>query len=188
MVVRLHNLSKWQKLEPGEGIELLGAHDRKVRVEVNTEAPTRFDVVHGDDDDTQVTFLAVVHGMETLEFYAPGGTYLAATSDGEVWYFTNEGDQTATDREAVSFTRVMNRRARNPELERMMFKMEQNMNARLALMADEVAAQVAAAGVNHDTATGEVDETEVGANDPVGEPGEEPGDGSATGDGSGATP
>lgn len=162
MVVRLHNLSKWRCMEPGKGLDFLGDAPRKVRVEFNTEQPTRIDLVHGEDDDTQVTFLAVIMGMETVEFVAPVGTYLAATSDGEVWYFTNEGDDIATDREEVSFTKVMNRRSRNPELERMMFKMEQNMNARMALMAEEVAAQVAAAGVQHDTATGEVEDDEVG--------------------------
>lgn len=186
MVVRLHNLSKWRVLKAGDAIAFAGEQDRKVRIEVNCEFPTRFDVVHGDGDRTSVTFLAVVVGMETLEFTAPGETYLTATSDGEVWYFTNEGDQTATDRKAQSFTKVMNRRSRNPDLERMMFKMEQNTMRRLAMMAEEVEARISAAGAKHDTATGEVEEPDdaddTGHADGISaEP--EGGDGGATGGG-----
>lgn len=167
MVIRLHNLSKWKLLQPGEVIEINGERARKVRVEFNTEAPARLDIIHGEGDEAEGTFVAVVHGMETVEFHAHPGNHLVATSDGEVWYFTDEGGAGATDREAVSFTRIMNRRARNPQLEMMMFKMEQNMNARMALMEDEVRAQLEAQGTNHDTGTGEVieDDTETDESD-----------------------
>lgn len=142
MVVRLHNLSKWEMLGAGKAIELLGDHPRRVRVEVNCEAPTRFDLVHGDEG--LVTFICVAVGYEVMEFSAPGGSHVLATSDGEVWFFTNEGDQIASDREQVSFTRMMTRRTRSEQLERMMALQEMNFNRRLAAQAAETAELAAA--------------------------------------------
>lgn len=181
MVKRLHNLSKWRELKAGDGIEFVGERDRRVRIEFNTETATRLHLVHGDDDDTQVTFVTVVEGFDVVEFTAPGNCVLAATSDGEVWYFTNEGDVEATDRQAVSFTKVMNRRARNPELERMMWKMEQNIAARMTVMEAELEARYAATGQRYDPDTGEVEDDEVGGGDTGGdtEPPADEGDGSA---------
>lgn len=166
MVIRLHSLSRWKLLEAGKYIEINGERDRKVRVEFNTEAPTRLDLVWTEAEETEITFLAVILGMEVVEFHAPAGTAIVATSEGEVWYFTDEGEVVATDKEAVSYTKIMNRRARNPQLEMMMFKMEQNMNARMALMEDEVAARIEAMGVKHDTATGEVIEDDAAEDEP----------------------
>ena len=182
MVKRLHNLSKWRELKAGDGIEFVGERDRRVRIEFNTETATRLHLVHGDDDDTQVTFVTVVEGFDVVEFTAPGNCVLAATSDGEVWYFTNEGDVEATDRQAVSFTKVMNRRARNPELERMMWKMEQNIAARMSVMEAELEARYAATGQRYDPDTGEVeDDDEIGVGDTGGdtEPPADEGDSSA---------
>jgi hypothetical protein len=102
---------------------------------------------------------------------------LACTSESEVWYFTNDGDLIAMERpEAVSFTKIASRRARNPELERMMWKMEQNMERRLAAQRVEMEAlrqQLEAERVDPDT--GEVhDEPE--ADDGAGATGDAAGD------------
>jgi len=155
MVVRIHNVSKWVKVPEGKVIELVGDRDRKVRIEVNCPEPTRFDVVEGDF----LTFLAVVQGYEVLEFVAGAQAHVVPTTEGEVWYFTNDGDQIAEERDdLVSFTKIASRRARNPELELMMFKMNQNMERRMAQQAAEMAAMLAAqaAEVPHDPETGEV--------------------------------
>lgn len=159
MVVRIHNVGKWSQLKPGALIELTKTMGRRVRLQVNCEVPTRFDVIEGE----RGTFLAVVEGLETIEFTAGADAYIGAspsTDSGEVWYFTNDGDQVAADRpEAVSFTKIASRRTRNPELEHMMFKMEQNMNRRIAALAQEMAQYQAP----HDPETGEVtDEVSVG--------------------------
>lgn len=149
MVVRIHNLSKWLALQPGEMLELKGQDKRRVTLEVNCPALTRFDVVIGDVP----TFLAVVQGWETLQFSAPAECFLVATSDDEVWYFTNDGDQIAAQRpEAVTFTKIANRRTRNPDLERMMFKMEQNALRREAALRDEIDAMRAAQAEEEDEA------------------------------------
>lgn len=161
MVVRIHNVSKWAILRPGDMLELKGAEARKVRVELNSPAPTRLDLVIDD----KATFLTVFEGHQVVEFTAPPESYLVATSEDEVWFFTNDGDEVATARpEAVSFTKIANRRARNPELERMMFKMEQNMNRRLDALAAEQAAALAAreAAIPHDPETGEIEDDQDG--------------------------
>lgn len=151
MVVRIHNVGKWSVLKPGDMLELVGQAARKVRVEFNCPAPTRVDLVEGD----KMTFLAVVEGHEVIEFVAGVEVYLAPTSEEEVWYFTNDGEQVAQARpEAVTFTKIASRRARNPELERMMFKMEQNMLRRTAALEAELAEIRAAAP--YDPETGEV--------------------------------
>lgn len=161
MVVRIHNVGKWAMLKAGEVLELQGDRLRKIRLEVNCPAPTRFDVVEGE----KLTFLAVVVGHETLEFTASADAHVVPTSVEEVWFFTNDGDQVAFDVPgAVSFTKVMNRRARNPEQEMIMFKMEQNMLRRMEAQSAEInalrlVAEAKAAGANIET--GELEEDDA---------------------------
>lgn len=172
MVVRIQNIGKWAALAPGDILPLLGEGLRKVRLEVNCPAPTRFDVVENINGENKLTFLAVVVGHETLEFSVTGAeAHIAPTSDSEVWFFTNDGDDVSFEVPgAVSFTKVMNRRTRNPAQEMMMFKMEQNMLRRMELQAAEIAelrqvAEARAAGAN--TETGELeDEPSDSGNDP----------------------
>lgn len=139
MVVRVHNLTKWRCLLPGSALNLGGDAFRKFRFEVNCVAPTRFDLL---DADGARTFLAVVQGLEVLEFSTGAGSSLIPSTDEEVWYFTNDGDEIATgaSAEAVPFTKIMQRKSRNRELEFMMMKAEQRMNRRLNEQAGEIAA------------------------------------------------
>lgn len=155
MVVRLHNVTKWKCLKPGEMLSLRGSQPRRVRVEVNCVAPTRFDIVAPNGVPV---FLAVVQGLETLEFSAGADTNLVPTSEDEVWFFTNDGDHTASPTRSASFTKLATRRERNPQLELMMFKQEQNMRRREARMAAEIAEMRAAMAANAgaDPATGEI--------------------------------
>lgn len=135
MVVRIHNVSKWKKLQPGEVLELKGQSERRVRIELNCPAPTRLDLIQSDGNPV---FLAVVQGLETVEFVAGATVQLVATSEDEVWYFTSDGEQVAAKNvQAKSFTKIAQRRTRNPELERMMFKMQQNMERRFAMLEAE---------------------------------------------------
>lgn len=154
MVLRIHNVGKWSVLEPGHVLNLKGEQLRKVRVDVNCERPTPFHIVEGGELG-RITFVGVVTGLETLEFSISGGeAHLTATSDGEVWYFTNDGDSHSNeDLEPVNFATIIPQRAaRNPEMERMMWRIEQNMNLRLqqqqsefdAIMAQQAQREAAA--------------------------------------------
>lgn len=138
MVVKLHNTDKWSGLAPGKLLSFDGSAPRVIRVDFNCPEPTRLDLV---DLRGKVTFLAVVHGRETVEFTAVGDVDLVATADDEIWYFTDYGDGGgAYESYEASFTKLANRRVRNPDLELMMFKAEQRINARLALLDQERAA------------------------------------------------
>lgn len=159
MVIRLHNVSKWARLDGGI-LPFVGIQHRKIRIDVNCETDTRFDIVipgEGEEADKLIMLAAGVVGLETLDFTAPADCALHASSEGEVWYFTNEGDdQSVPAVEDEIFTTIANRRARNPQLEMMMFKQEQNINRRLKAQAAEFQAMIDAIGVQHDTVTGEV--------------------------------
>lgn len=136
MVLRIHNLGKWKVLQPGQMLPLGGEVQRRVRLDVNCPAPTRFEAV---DDENAVTFLGIVQGLETLEFHASPGLIVSATSEDDIWYFTSDGEQIGTeDLDTVSFTTLENRRERNPELERMMQRAQENMLAREAALSDEM--------------------------------------------------
>lgn len=126
--MRLFNTSKWTKLRAGDVLELPGDDIRNVVVQVNTEAPTRVDVFFGAEPSV---FLGVINGLETIEFTAERECYLSFTSEGEVWYFTNSSEGNRSSEvgdglQASSFTKIATRRTRNPELELMMFKQQQN--------------------------------------------------------------
>lgn len=164
MVVRVNNLSKWECLKPGVGLELPEGQRRQIRIEVNCVAPTRFDVVEGrspTDPDAKHTFLAVVQGLEVLDFRAGGRgpVHVVPQSDDEVWYFTNDGG-VGSQKQAnpVSFVQIATRATRNPELELMMFKAQQNELRRDAKLADEIRKMREAVAANADVRTGEVSE------------------------------
>lgn len=133
-MIRIHNLEKWRRLAVGETLFFVGTEDRNIQVEVNTEGPTAFHVVIGD----QPVFLGVVYGHDTLEFYAGGNVELVPTGEADVWVFSNEdgGPVQVDGAEETSFTSIASRRARNPELEHMMWKMEQNITRRMMLLAE----------------------------------------------------
>lgn len=170
MVVRIHNLTRFQRLKPGEGFVIGGLDRHKVRIEFNVDAPTAVTVQDGDD----LFFVAEFKGFEVVEFTAAPGATVFATSEGGVWFFTNEGDLIARESLAASYTRLANRRARNPDLELMMFKQQQNQRRMEAVFAAQMAEMNAklAAVAGADPETGEIIEDD--ATTPS------PGDGDAT--------
>jgi hypothetical protein len=151
MVVRVHNLRKWQRIAAGSMLVLSGAHARKIRLEVNSPGDCRADLIMGDKH----VFLAAFRGMEVIEFTGEGDVSLMFSGPDEVWYFTADGQVISYDAAAQSFTKPMSRKSRNPDLERMMFKLEQNARRREAQQADEFRAMLAARGP-HNPETGEV--------------------------------
>lgn len=160
MTVKLRNVTKWKLLPIGEVLSLPKREPRLIRLEVNCVADTRVDVVL---DETCV-FLWAGQGLQTIEFAVPGPCEVVFTSEAEVFYSTDDsGEAGVVDMEETPFTSIMNRRVRNPQIELMMFKMQQNIERRLDQQRDEYQAQLARLGHNPDT--GEVnDEPEVPEN------------------------
>lgn len=166
-MVRIHTPEKWQRLAKGDDLEIAPSPSgglRRVRLEINAPERTKFYLVR---ETAGPVFLAAVDGMGVIEFTSPPeGCRVDALGEDDVWFYTADGDQIAVPRpESPSFVRVANRRARNPELERMMYVMNQNIERRLAGQKAEFEAAVArmaeyrqtqAAAEGADAETGEV--------------------------------
>lgn len=111
-----------------------GEKRRLVRLEVNTAGPCHLRLETGQDE----RFLANVNGRETLTFYVTGPAAVRCESKHEVWWWTPELESSAVVvKDPVVFTKVMNRRERNPEIERMARKLQENAERRMARMLAE---------------------------------------------------
>ncbi len=140
MTIRLNSLSRWKDLEAGAAImfdDPATENERRIRLHFNLAAATPFYI----EDANGPRFLTVVPaGLETVEFGAVG-SFAIFPQEGarEVQYQTAEDEPTyATVVDPVIFTKIANRRHRNPEMEEVMFRMQQNMERRLAQQADEI--------------------------------------------------
>lgn len=132
---RMFNLDKWRVVAEGEMISFSGDRPRTVRLEVNCEDRTKFYV---EEHGFEPAFLAVVEGRDALEFSANGpfdllvmgGTAAVYTADGDDWSVSEVDGET--------FTRIVERKVRNPELELMMYQAQQNAEARFAAQSEEL--------------------------------------------------
>lgn len=134
MTIRILNPLDWNLVKSGEWLQLNGDHDRIVKIEVNTDAPTRASLVHFDlDGQERTTFLGVVNGLEKIEVCASAEAALAFDTEGEVWFCTNDGVATAVHMpDERSFTQMVGRKTRNETLEQMI-KLQQLSIERLVV-------------------------------------------------------
>lgn len=139
---KVYNLSKWIELPHGARLQFTTDRPRTVRFEVN--APREVALYVADDvrpeGDGECRFLALVKGRDTIEFSADGAFSLVTAGDEHepIMVFTADGDDVALELAAPeSFTKIVERRRRNPELEYMVSVMERNMHARLQQQAAE---------------------------------------------------
>lgn len=153
---RIHNLSKWRHVPEGEGVHFFGDRPRVVILEVNCPAEVCFyirqdrdailndperisdeeagrlraddvGVKASDEADDPVSFIAVVKGRDRLEF-AVDGAFDLIVEGGPAYIFSADGQDIATRIIApVIFTRIANRRQRNPHLEMMEYQMRLNV-------------------------------------------------------------
>lgn len=138
MVLKLNSLSRWSELPANKAIVFAGSDvgERTVRLNLNLEGVTSFFI--GIDDEER--FLVTMEpGVDTVEFSATG-TFRVYAEEGSGAVLYQSADLEPTFSEVVDpviFTKIANRRHRNPELEEMMFRMNQNLERRLAQQADE---------------------------------------------------
>ncbi len=142
MVVKLNSLSRWLSLDNTKAILFSGTSDneRLVRIQFNLEAVTTFYV--GKDQMDADLLCTIGPGQETVEFYAHGDFYVFAEKDaGMVKYQSADLEPTFSEVvDPVIFTKIANRRHRNPEMEEMMYRMQINVERRLAQQAGELEA------------------------------------------------
>lgn len=145
MTFKLHSLTRWSLLAPGAAIEVAepsGDGDRRVRINVNVADQTTFYV---ETEDGPQLLGTIPPGQETFEFTAYGRVAVfAKEGSGEVYYQTSEQEPThIVVVDPRIFTKIANRRHRNPELEEMMQKMQLNIDRRLERQAREFEAALA---------------------------------------------
>ena len=137
---RLFNLDKWTALAEGSSLAFVNPRPRTVRLEVN--APVK-SALYVADADGEVRFLALVEGRDTIEFNSTGSFNLTVEG-ADVHVYTADGDDiSAVVLAPRIFTKIAERRRRNPELERIAALMQANMERRLAIQANELRAELA---------------------------------------------
>lgn len=140
---RLFNLSKWAVLEEGKAISFNGSKPRLVRLEVNAPGECFLYVSQENDarvdSDPEVNFLARVVGRDTVEFHVGGGGFTLMVEGGSCNVYTIDGDDPSfVNLTPTVFTKLVERRARNPEFERMAQIMQLNVERRLAQQRQEL--------------------------------------------------
>lgn len=158
MVYRLNDVTAWKQLVAGSALFLPG-QARKVRFDVNAPGPCRADIVI----EGNPIFLGFFEGLETFEFHVPGDVELVFTGPDEVWFQTADGQSIGYEALAASYTKPMQRKARNPDLERMLYKLELSARRREAAMQADMEARLAALAAKQgaDPETGEVSDGKV---------------------------
>lgn len=132
MTIRITNPKDWDELLPGQTILIGGEGERNVKIEFNTSADTVFHLLWETADEAtgdvklHKVFLGYLRGNDKVEFSAGPQHWLEATSDGEVWYFTNDGQYVAVnplvgpDGEGVNFTKLLGEQTRADAIEEML--------------------------------------------------------------------
>lgn len=141
MTVKLNSLSRWASLPSDEAIVFEGSDvgERRVRINFNLEGVTAFFI--GDEQGED--FLCTIGpGLETVEFNVSGAFKVYAEKGSGIVHYQS-ADLEPTHHEIPDpeiFTKLMKRRHRNPELEEMMFRMQSNIERRMAQQAGEMEA------------------------------------------------
>lgn len=137
MTIQMMDLRKWQALAEGEVARFHKENARTVRIDVNTTHPVLLYVAQQNED---AEFLCKVDGRDRVEFSVDGPFDLTADG-GELRFYTVDGaDFTMEKVDHDSFTRIVQRRERNPEIEHMMYLMHQNTEKRIASTIHELEA------------------------------------------------
>lgn len=135
---KLHELSRYVAVTD-KGVKFPQDEFRKIRLEVLAEKETSLYIKDGKDEPA---YIGTFRGFDIVEFHVKGPTLLQADGPG-VKVFTTEFQSDVIEiPDAVSFTRVVERRERNPELEKMQAVMEQNMARRLRQLERDVTLRV----------------------------------------------
>lgn len=135
----LKELARWVPVSD-KGIKFPVKEPRKIRLEVLAENPAKLYVTDGK---AKPVYIGSFEGYDVVQFNVAGDAKLQADGAGVMVWSGEFQDQIIEIPEAVSFTRMMTRRQRNPELEQLQLRMQQNMERRLAQVQRDVTLQVA---------------------------------------------
>lgn len=168
-IQRIYNLAKWGFLREGEAIAFLNPRRRVVVLEVNAPGPVCLYVMQDPEDkranpelvtdreagrtkgdlerspEAEAQFLAFVPGgRETLEFGVDGAFELISEG-GSCYVYTADSQDVATRVVApLIYTRIANRRQRNPHLEMIEYQMRLSQERFRAQLEMEVERRISA--------------------------------------------
>lgn len=136
-MIRVGDLTQFSVLKAGSFAHFDTDRPRNVKITFN--APQRTIInLHALRDDGRIAdeqdpyFLAVVEGLEDVEFFVRGAFAIEAEAD-RVWLKTVDGqDLSFLIPDAETFTRISERRVRNPEMERLQEMLIMNEQRRMA--------------------------------------------------------
>lgn len=127
-MLKIPSLKHWTLLPDGKSVNFEhSVESRRVRLDVNAAGTAQ---VYHTDGNGQLTFLGLVTGREVIEFATLADTSFAISTIGaDLWFYSVDGADFSFERpEARSFTQLVERRQRNPEIEYMQYMMQANMN------------------------------------------------------------
>lgn len=135
----LKNLQRW--IPAKTGVKFPNEEPRKVRLEVLSEGVTVLRVQQGKGS---AMFIGRFEGYDVVQFHVDGPWTLQADGD-KAYFWTPETVDAGIVEipDAVSFTTIMTRRQRNPELELLMKKVGDNMERRIAQVQHDVGLVIA---------------------------------------------
>lgn len=130
---RIFNWDDWNTLVDGGEADFDGTHERRVVLEVNAEDKVRLYV----EEEGTWHFLALVEGRDEVHF-AVGGGFALRCEGGTAHFKTAEtADWSVEPVDDTTFTTLMERRIRNPDLELMMYQANLNVERRIAEQREE---------------------------------------------------
>jgi hypothetical protein len=141
------DLAKWRVIKDGESLTFDDEKPRRVRFEVNVPGQACLHVtpiLHGEILEKECQFLAfLAGGLDIVEFQTPGAFLL--TAEGVVHLHTHDGTAAHVPKtDERVFAKIIERRARNYQLELMEKVAEINLQKRLNEVAGEVEARMRA--------------------------------------------
>lgn len=133
---RLHNITKWTHVQNGGAMNFEDERERRIRLDVNAAGKASLFYVDGDGE---TTLLGLVEGRDVIEFQTHGGSFSIAVEDSDVWVFTIDGENVSFSiPDAQTFTKLVERRTRNPETEMMQYMMQRNFEKMVEQQRDEL--------------------------------------------------
>lgn len=136
---RILSVYDWQHLPDGSQFSVSSdiEHQRSVRLRVNAAGPLALYLDQAELENP--VLLAHVTGLDEIQFEVVGDYVVMATGN-DCFFDTLDGTKPFVESvDNESFTQIVERRVRNPELELMERRMQENMERRMALMAAEIA-------------------------------------------------
>lgn len=121
---RIQDVKKWKHVAAGSAMNFENIAERRLRLDVNAAGKATLFYVDGDGE---TTLLGLVEGRDVIEFATHGGSFSIEVADADVWVYTIDGEDVSFANEAAqTFTKIMERRTRNPDLEMMHYMMRRN--------------------------------------------------------------